>query len=164
MDPAGELGGAHQAGGKNEGHGGTVPCWGMQGKQNQIQTPSKTSHRRETEKKQPFLGGDPRPVLSPSLLTWSRTGSGLGPGSEHTHLCPERNRQLSGHRAPDNGCVKVQPQLGLDFSPSVSPRCEGLACSPKPSTEPLVVWEADWVHPHCSLARQWDHLMCLVPS
>lgn len=139
--PAGELGGAHQAGGKNEGHGGTVPGWGVQGKQNQIQTPSKSSHRRETEKKQPFLGGDPRPVLSPSPLTWSRTGSGSG--SEHTHLCPLLSQIASG---TDSSVGTGLRTMGVSrFSPSrdwlsVCPSHLDMKVSPAAPSPPRNHW------------------------
>lgn len=114
----------------------TGPRRGVQGKQNQSK-PHTCPHTEGTPEETTLSGGYPRPVLSPSPPAWSRTGSGSGPGSETltSALCSpkdsERNRQLNGHRAQTVGCPG-SPQWGPASSLSVSPPCEGLACSPNP--------------------------------
>lgn len=70
-----------------------VPRWGVQGKQNQLQNPGKSSHRRETRRNNPPGRGSsacPQPIPADR----SRTGS------EHTHLCPLLSeRQRAGRTA-----------------------------------------------------------------
>lgn len=75
-----------QAGGKNDGHGGAVPCW-VRRESRTKPKPKQGLTQKGNGEETTLSGGYPRPVLSPSPPTWSRTGSGSGSGSEHTHLC-----------------------------------------------------------------------------
>lgn len=128
---------------------GSVPCWGAQGKQNQIQTPNKSSPRRGPEKKLPFPGGIPTDLAQDRV----RAHSPL-PSAPRKTASGQTNPWAQGSRPW--GC-QGPPQWRLASSVSVSPPCEGLACSPQPSTEPQGVWEADWDHLGRCLARPRAH-------
>lgn len=93
-----------------------APCHaGCAGKAEPNPNPNKASHRRATGKKQPFLEGIPGLSSARPRRPGAGQGQGQGQGQSTltSALCPlqdsERNRQLSGHRAPDNGGVKVHP-------------------------------------------------------
>lgn len=121
-----------------------MPCW-VRRESRTKPKPKQGLTQKGNGEETTLSGGYPRPVLSPSPPTWSRTGSGSGSGSEHTHLCPlpsarQRAEQTTqwAQGSRQWGC-QGSPQWGLASSLSISPPREGLACSPKPSTEPRAV-------------------------
>lgn len=83
---------------------------GAQGKQNQIQTQTRPHTEGKRGRNNPFWRVSPAcPQPIPADLEQDRVRVRVRVRAHSPLPDSERNRQLSGHRAPDNGGVKVHP-------------------------------------------------------